>query len=121
MSSEVRERILLVENDDGILMLLKDFLSLSGYSVRTAQDGLSGLRFLEKEPFDILITDCDMPGLNGIELTAHCRKINPSVFIIGISARHNKEYFLKAGADLFIPKPFSLSEILDAIKRASSG
>lgn len=70
MSSKGREHILIIENDEGILILLKDFLTLLGYIVKTAQDGLSGLRLLEEESFNIVITDCDMSGLNGIELTA---------------------------------------------------
>lgn len=121
MHSEGREYILLIENDDSILMLLRDFLSLSGYSVKTAQDGLSGLRLLEEEPFDIVITDCDMPGLSGIELTAIGRAMRPSLFIIGMSAEQKREEFLKAGADLFMTKPFKLSELLDSIKRKGSG
>lgn len=121
MASEGRQRILLIENDASILMLLRDFLSLSGYIVKTAEDGLSGLRLLEEEPFDIVITDCDMPGLNGIELTSLGRAMKPSLFIIGISAKEKGDEFLKAGADLFIPKPFKLSELLEAIKKGCSG
>lgn len=111
------EHILLVEDDDSILMLLRDFLSLSGYLVKAAQDGLSGLRLLEEESFDIVITDCDIPCLSGIELTAIGRAMKPTLFIIGMSAEQKRDEFLKAGADLFIAKPFRLSALLDAIKR----
>ncbi len=121
MTSVNRQRILIVENDDSILMLLRDFLSFSGYTVRTAQDGRSGLRLLEEEPFDIMITDCDMPGLNGIDLTRLGRSIKPFLFIIGMSANDKGDEFLKAGADIFISKPLRLSELLETIKKRHSG
>lgn len=123
MLAESRHRILVIDNDVALLELLRDFLSLSGFYVRTALDGLSGLELFKQETFDIIITDCDMPGINGIELTALLRSINPSpsLYIIGISADRKREDFLKAGADLFISKPFKLSQILEEIVKRSSG
>lgn len=121
MPAERRHRILVIDNDVALLELLRDFLSFSGFYVRTAPDGLSGLELFKQETFDIIITDCDMPGINGIELTALLRSINPSLYIIGISADIKREDFLKAGADLFISKPFRLSQILEEIVKRCSG
>lgn len=121
MASEKRYRILVIENDVALLELLRDFLILSGFYVRTALDGLSGLELFKQETFDIIITDCEMPGMSGIELTALLRTMNPSLYIIGISADRKREAFLKAGADLFISKPFKLSQILEEIVKRCSG
>lgn len=121
MPVESRHRILVIDNDVAILELLRNFLILSGFYVRAARDGLSGLELLKHETFDIIITDCDMPGMSGIELTALLRSINPSLYIIGMSADSKKEDFLKAGADLFVSKPFKLSSLLEEIVKRCSG
>ncbi len=121
MPLEGRHRILIIDDDEAIIKLLSDFLTLAGFYVRTARDGLSGLELIKKETFDIIITDCDMPGMSGIELTALLRSMNPSLSIIGISADRKGEDFLKAGADLFISKPFKLSSLLEKIVERCSG
>lgn len=121
MPGKSRYRILVIDDDEAVLKLLREFLSFFGFYVRTARDGLSGLELFNQESFDIIITDCDMPGIGGIELTALLRSQNPSLHIIGISAEEKKEDFLKAGADLFISKPFELSNLLEEIvKKCSS-
>ncbi len=110
-------RILIVDNDDNILMLLTDFLILKGFYVRTADNGQKAIEILKTEPFDIIITDYDMPGINGLELTNIIRSMNLNSLIIGISADSKEQDFLKAGADLFISKPFSISDLNNSIDR----
>jgi DNA-binding response OmpR family regulator len=110
-------RILIVDNDDNILMLLMDFLILKGFYVRTADNGQKAIEILKTEPFDIIITDYDMPGINGVELTNIIRSMNLNSLIIGISADSKEQDFLKAGADLFISKPFSISDLNNSIDR----
>lgn len=102
-----------------ILELLKDFLSLSGFYVFTVRDSLNAMEILKKEAFDIIITDWDMPGINGLDLTGIIRAMYPEVFIIGMSADRKERDFLMAGADIFLSKPFQLSDVLEAINKAS--
>ncbi len=109
-------RVLVVDDDLVIVKLLREALDLSGFHVSTATNGLSAMEILKKEDFDILITDCEMPGMDGVRFTSMVRSISPGLIIIGMSCDDKKEDFLKAGADLFILKPFSLGDILNVLK-----
>jgi DNA-binding response OmpR family regulator len=112
------EKVLIVDDNDFIREPLADFFSFKGYEAFTARDGAEALGIIEEKPFSILVTDLDMPVINGIELIRAVRGLNMSVTIIGMSGEDNKTVFLKAGADYFLSKPFDfrlLESILDLI------
>ncbi len=104
--------ILIVDDDEGVRVFLRDFFRLYGFEIHSVNDGMSALNLLEKKHFDVIITDYSMPGMNGIELTKRVKSLYPHSLIIGISATSAEKNFLNAGADAFLLKPFQLEELL---------
>src|SRR4051794_17094915 len=112
-----RRRILVVEDDDDIRRFNAEALTGSGYHVDTAVDGADGWQALNSSPYDLLITDNNMPRLSGIELI---KKLNaarlPVRVILASGVSHAEETDLRLAATL--PKPFTLEELLGAVRQA---
>lgn len=113
MSSE--RKILLVEDEPKIADSLKLGLTENGYSVSLAYDGNIGYKLFHSEPFDLVILDINLPGMNGYDL---CRAIRikdnqvPIIMLTALSALNDKIEGYDAGADDYIVKPFEFKEIL---------
>tara|TARA_B100000941_G_C28360630_1_gene476767 strand:+ start:136 stop:813 length:678 start_codon:yes stop_codon:yes gene_type:complete len=110
--------ILVVDDDDRIRELLKDYLSDNHYIVSTAENAEDAKKKLEYLKFDILILDVMMPGQNGYELTKDIKK-KIKVPIILLTAKgevENRIKGLELGADDYISKPFEPKELLLRIK-----
>lgn len=112
------KKILIVEDEEAIAELEKDYLELSGYDVTIETDGRSGLNAALNDQFDLYILDIMLPEIDGFEL---CRKIRASrnAPIIMVSARKedvDKVKGLGLGADDYITKPFSPSELVARVK-----
>ncbi len=98
--------------------LLDAFLRFLGYNVQSVSNGEDAIALIEKDHYDILITDYEMPMINGIDLTKKVRNLMPSMPIIGISGLHSsRKEFLIAGATLFMEKPITLSILKNALER----
>ena len=118
-------KILIVEDEESIAELEKDYLELSGFEVEIENDGEAGLKRAMSEEFDLFILDLMLPGVDGFEI---CKKIRETknTPIIMISAKKDdidKIRGLGLGADDYITKPFSPSELVarvDAIYRRVS-
>ena len=105
------KRILIVEDEESIADLEKDYLELSGFEVEVANDGEIGLKKGLEGEFDLIILDVMMPGINGIEA---CREIRrqQNIPVLFLSALGEEEDLLAGyavGADDYIVKPFPLS------------
>lgn len=121
-------RILVVEDNPDILANLIDYLGARGYIVDSARDGLSGLHKAATEPFDLLVLDLMLPGLDGLSL---CKRLRAEAGIptpvIMLTARDTVDDRLKgfsSGADDYLIKPFSLAELearMQAVLRRSRG
>ena len=90
-------------------MLLKDILESAGYRVKTAVDGAEAMSFLREGEYDLLVSDVDMPRLNGFELTAKVRsdkklKDLPVVLVTALHTREDRERGMEAGANAYIEK-----------------
>lgn len=104
-------RVLVVDDDPTIVELLSAFLDTKGYSVRTAANGQLALEAVEREEYDLIISDIEMAGINGFELLRQVRASYPRIGIIlmtGFEEAHPLSAALRAGADGYISKPFSL-------------
>jgi putative two-component system response regulator len=109
-------RLLVVDDVPQNRTLLERMLSAEGHLVTSAADGAMALRMVEAEPPDLIVSDIDMPNLDGIEL---CRKVkeNPStrlvpfILITGLADRANRIAGIEAGADDFLGKPFDSQEL----------
>jgi two-component system alkaline phosphatase synthesis response regulator PhoP len=113
------KKILIVEDDPGIQLSLKDELESEGYVVSTANDGEEGLqRFQEKRP-DLVILDIMLPLLNGYEVCKKLRQDGSKTPIIMLSVRDkevDKVLGLELGADDYVTKPFSLREVVARVR-----
>lgn len=114
--------ILIIDDDPKVLEALTDTLSQTGYSIRTAVDGASGIRCFEAHPPDLVITDINMPDVEGIELIRRLARSNRRVPVIAISGDPVGSQFLKAarllGAVETLLKPFSAAELQQKIRAA---
>ena len=91
------------------------------YDVHTASSADEALRVLEKESFDIVLTDLKMPGLSGLELLPRIKAGSAETAIVvmtGFSTVTTAVEAMKLGANDFIPKPFTPDEIMDAVETA---
>ena len=111
-------KILIVEDEEAIADLEKDYLELSGFDVEIENDGTSGLERALREEFDMYILDLMLPGTDGFEI---CKKIREkkNTPILMVSAKKDdidKIRGLGLGADDYITKPFSPSELVARVK-----
>ncbi|NDP26408.1 MAG: response regulator transcription factor [Flavobacterium sp.] len=112
-------RILIVEDEAGIVQFLQQGLEEEGYEIATASDGLIGLEVAQKENFDLILLDWLMPKMNGLEVCKTIRTKNKSTPIIFLTAKDTVQDTiegLKAGANDYIKKPFSFDELVERIK-----
>lgn len=121
-------RILIVEDQPDILRNIADFLAIRGYLVDCAYDGLGGLHLALSNPFDLIILDVNLPGIDGYSF---CEKLRQDAQIttpvIMLTARDSVDDRLtgfRSGADDYLVKPFALAELaarVEAVLRRSSG
>jgi DNA-binding response OmpR family regulator len=122
------KKILLVEDDPNLGLLLQDYLQLKGkFDVTLCKDGEEGLRAFTKQPFDLVILDVMMPKKDGFTLGKDIRKVNANIPIIFATAKamiEDKTQAFNLGGDDYITKPFRIEELLLRInallKRAES-
>jgi two-component system alkaline phosphatase synthesis response regulator PhoP len=121
------KRILLVEDEPGLVMTLTDRLTSEGFAVETARDGDTGLARGSSEEFDLMILDIMLPRRNGLDLCRDLRQRGISTPILMLTARGqvvDNVVGLKLGADDYVTKPFEMMELLARIealmRRASS-
>ena len=110
--------ILVVDDDNRIRELVKEYLEENKFLVTTAKDAIEAKKKLEIIKFDILVLDIMMPGESGLSLTKNIKK-NSSVPIILLTARgetHDRIKGLELGADDYLGKPFEPKELLLRIK-----
>ena len=117
------KRILLVEDSITSRMLLKGILDAAGYVVETAVDGVDALTTLRTDDFDLVVSDVEMPRLNGFDLTARIRADKtlselPVILVTARSSREDREHGIDVGANAYIVKSsFDQSNLLDAVGR----
>lgn len=119
MSNTEKIKILLVEDDQNLGQILKEYLELKGYEIYLARDGEQGRAAFSKGKFDMCLLDVMMPKMDGFELGAEIRTIEKDIPMIYLTAKSMKEDTIKGltiGADDYITKPFSMEELLLRIK-----
>ena len=112
-------KILLVEDEKKIADILGKGLSELDYHVETAYDGTIGLRVFESHSFDLIITDINLPGINGYELCKIIRSKNqqiPIIMLTAMSSLEDKIEGFDSGADDYLVKPFEFKELLVRIR-----
>jgi two-component system chemotaxis sensor kinase CheA len=120
---EEKRSLLVVEDSITSRMLLKNILEAAGYTVKTAVDGIDGFTTLKEGRYDLVVSDVDMPRLNGFGLTAKIRadkKLSnlPVVLVTALGSREDRERGIDVGADAYIVKSsFDQTGLLDIIRR----
>jgi len=114
----MKERILIIEDDEAIVKVLRRGLAYEGYQVESALDGESGLSQVRDASPDLVILDLMLPGMDGMEV---CRRIRQgsSLPILMLTAREtvrDRVEGLDAGADDYLVKPFELNELLARVR-----
>ena len=111
-------RILIIEDEEAIADLEKDYLELSGFEVSIRNTGDEGLRTALAGEFDLIVLDLMLPGMDGFEICRHIRE-EKNIPIIMVSAKKDdidKIRGLGLGADDYMTKPFSPSELVARVK-----
>ena len=112
-------RILIVEDEVGILQFLQQGLEEEGYTIITASDGEKALELLTNENFDLVLLDWMLPKLTGLEVCKAYRlqnKTSPVIFLTAKDTVQETIEGLQAGANDYIKKPFSFDELVERIK-----
>ncbi|MDH1235501.1 MAG: DNA-binding response regulator [Pseudomonadales bacterium RIFCSPHIGHO2_01_FULL_64_12] len=112
-------RILVVEDEAKTADYLKRGLEESGYRVEVARNGVDGKHLIEEEPFDLVILDVMLPGLDGWQLVQVVRKRSthtPVLFLTARDAVEDRVRGLELGADDYLVKPFSYAELLARVR-----
>lgn len=115
-------KILIVDDDADIRVVLRDAVKNWGFSVSDAKDGEQAILMLMREHFDIVISDLMMPALDGLTLLQKIKELNKEILVIIITGYATIETAVKAinaGAYDYIAKPFSLDELMVVIRNAS--
>jgi two-component system chemotaxis sensor kinase CheA len=118
-----KKSLLVVEDSITSRTLLKNILEASGYDVQTAVDGMDALMMLKAGTFNVVISDVDMPRMNGFDLTAKIRADKkladvPVVLVTALESREDRERGVEVGANAYIVKSsFDKSNLLEAIQR----
>jgi two-component system alkaline phosphatase synthesis response regulator PhoP len=115
------KRILLVEDEPGLVLTLRDRLTKEGYAVETSTDGERGLERAEGEAFDLVLLDVMLPRLSGVDVLRELRRRRVETPVIMLTAKGqvvDKVVGLKLGADDYVTKPFEMVELLARIEAA---
>ena len=115
-----RKTILSVDDSRALRLLLHEAVSVLGYESRTAKDGIDALKKLTESTFDVVITDIDMPRMDGLELIHRIASDYPEVDVIALTGYPTVYKYtdvIEVGASDFIIKPFSVNELEAKIKR----
>ena len=114
------DKILVVEDDNAILMGIKDDLEFEGYKVSTASDGKEGLKKARDQDFQLIILDIMLPELNGFEVCKKIREADKNTPILMLTAVRTEEMDkvigLELGADDYVTKPVGTRELVARVK-----
>jgi len=114
-------KILVVDDETSMREFLEVFLSKEGYQVSVAKTGKQALNMIQKNEYDLVLTDIRLGDLTGLEILRQSKRKNQDTIVIMISAYSTTEIAVEAmneGAYDFVPKPFDNQELKNTIKKA---
>ena len=119
--SSDRPRVLVVDDEASIRELLTRTLALTEYDVEAVSDARAGLERLRLQPFDLMIADLRMPGMDGLTLIREARRLQPSlkaVIVTGYSSESSAIDAVNLGVVGYLVKPFRVPQVIAAVTRA---
>ncbi len=112
-------KILLVEDEPGVALMINQGLQENGHHITVAPDGILGLEMAKASTFDVMVIDIMLPGMNGIELCRQLRQKNittPILFLTALGTTENIVAGLNSGGDDYLVKPFQFVELEARLK-----
>jgi len=119
-------KILIVDDSLSARNSLSELAKDAGYNVTLARDGLDALNSLRSETPDLVLTDLEMPRMNGLELTSSIRDDNnlshlPVVMVTSRTTQKHKEQALSAGIDAYVTKPYTTEDLMSVVDQQLKG
>jgi len=117
------KKILIVDDEAGIVQEIKEFLVEEGYEVHTADTGKEGIRLVETVKPDVLMIDAKLPDVSGVEVLRVCKEVSPktkTIMVTGYVDQNLMDEAESVGRDAFLQKPFDLLKVTEEIERLLS-
>lgn len=113
-------KLLIIDDEAGIIGEVRDFFTEEGFEVRTADSGKDGLKLIREFAPEILILDIKLPDISGLEVLKTCKEVSPSTKVIVVTGYVDQGIIDEAerlGRDAFLQKPFDLMLIVEEVER----
>ncbi len=120
MTTPVKQRLLIVDDESDLRTLLGEILGMEGYEIVTASDGEEAIEILGTESFNAVLLDILMPNKDGFEVLKHITKNHPrtkSIMLTGYADLKSAVEAKRLGAAEFITKPYKLQTVLETLRR----
>lgn len=119
-------RVLYIEDNFQNKRLVRKILAAKGYDVLEADDGLTGVEMAREHVPDLILMDISLPGIDGVEATQRIKAYDktsaiPVIALTANAMRGDRERFIAAGCDDYLPKPISTGELVDMIRKYLGG
>lgn len=115
----MKKHALVVDDDESVRMILPALLGAHQYDAEATDSAEKALEIIAQRRIDVVLTDYEMPGMNGIELTRVVREMSPQSTVILMTGLGAPDLFRSSGADGFLQKPFSVDSLRAALGDAS--
>lgn len=115
----MKKTIFIIEDDNHVLSMMKNYFEYLGYNIITALNGLDGLKMVKSENFDLVITDIVMPHVSGLGIISVVKEKSPDLPVIAITAygRNPERIAAEKKADVVLRKPFEMEQLKDHVVR----
>lgn len=124
MSKESKHKVLIVDDQNGIRILLVEVFSSEGYETFQAANGKAALEIVKMHSPDLVLLDMKIPGMDGLEILKHIKQMNPDIKVIMMTAYGELDMIKEAtdlGALMHFTKPFDIDEMRQAVNMQLKG
>lgn len=114
-----RKSIIIVDDDISYLLLLSSIIESKGFEATKATSGIDAIEIIKKSSFSMMITDFNMPGMNGIELAMKAKELYPDIHIVMITGELSPNVFeaaVKSGISQILSKPINVTRLFAVIR-----
>jgi CheY-like chemotaxis protein len=115
----MKKTLFIIEDDKHVLSMIKNYFEYLGYDIVTAIDGMEGLKMLESQQYDLVITDIVMPFVSGLGIISLIKEKSPGMPVIAITAYGENPERLAAEkqADAVLRKPFDMAKLRESVEK----
>jgi CheY-like chemotaxis protein len=113
----MKKTIFIIEDDNHVRSMMKNYFEYLGYTIITASNGLEGLKMLKSENYDLVITDIVMPHVSGLGIISVIKETSPDLPVIAITAygKNPERIAAEEKADVVLRKPFEMEQLKDYV------